>query len=503
MLKKKILIEFKNVSIKKGETVILKDINFEIKQGQNWAIIGENGSGKSTLLNAIAENATPASGHIIKSENIKTVLFTGDFKANRLVSQSYQYYQQRYNSDDADITPTVYQIIQNQLNPLYTVDVNSVALTEKLYTENDIEHYAKLLKINHLLHRKIITLSNGETRRVRLLNVLLKKPQLLLLDNPFVGLDVESRQTLHTILQDIMLEGIQIVLVCTPNEIPQGISDVIALKEGKIEKILRGPFVQNWKQNDDLNAPKLDTDILSKIKSKPIFDSFENAVNFRNVTIQYKGEKVVNGIDWVVKKGEKWALMGPNGSGKSTILSLIMADNPQGYGNDYDLFDRKRGSGESIWDIKKRIGFVSPEFHLYTNTYQKVWAIVASGLFDTPQLSKPLTDAQIETVKMYLQLFDLDKDKNKLLNQLSMGQQRWVFLARALVKNPPLLILDEPCQGLDEANMVSFRNLVNDLVVSLDKTLIYVTHYEAEIPACVDRVFRIEKGNVVGKFISR
>jgi molybdate transport system ATP-binding protein len=427
------------------------------------------------------------------------VLFTGDFKANRLVSQSYQYYQQRYNSDDADITPTVYQIIQNQLNPLYTVDVNSVALTEELYTENDIEHYAKLLKINHLLHRKIITLSNGETRRVRLLNVLLKKPQLLLLDNPFVGLDVESRQTLHTILQDIMLEGIQIVVVCAPNEIPHGISDIIVLKEGKMVEILRGPFVQNLEQNDDLNAPKLENTILSKIKSKPIFDSFENAVNFRNVTIQYKGEKVVNGIDWVVKKGEKWALMGPNGSGKSTILSLIMADNPQGYGNDYDLFDKKRGSGESIWDIKKRIGFVSPEFHLYTNTYQKVWVIVASGLFDTPQLSKPLTDAQIETVKMYLQLFDLDKDKNKLLNQLSMGQQRWVFLARALVKNPPLLILDEPCQGLDEANMVSFRNLVNDLVVSLDKTLIYVTHYEAEIPACVDRVFRIEKGSRVNE----
>jgi molybdate transport system ATP-binding protein len=488
------MIEFKNVSIKKGETVILNDINFEIKQGQNWAIIGENGSGKSTLLNAIAENATPTLGQITKSENVKTVLFTGDFKANRLVSQSYQYYQQRYNSDDANITPTVYQIIQNQLNPLYTVDTNSVVTNEKLYTENDIEHYAKLLKINHLLHRKIITLSNGETRRVRLLNCLLKKPQLLLLDNPFVGLDVESRQTLHDILQNIMLEGIQIVLVCTPNEIPQSISDIISLKEGKIVEILRGPFVRDLEQNSDLNSSKLDSDIVSKIKSKPIFDDFENAVNFRNVTIQYKGEKVVNGIDWVVKKGEKWALMGPNGSGKSTILSLIMADNPQGYGNDYDLFDKKRGSGESIWDIKKRIGFVSPEFHLYTNTHQKVWAIVASGLFDTPQLSKPLTDAQIETVKMYLQLFDLDKHKNKLLNQLSMGQQRWVFLARALVKNPPLLILDEPCQGLDKANMVSFRSLVNDLVVSLDKTLIYVTHYEAEIPACVDKVFRIEKG---------
>ena len=502
------MIEFKNVSIKKGETIILNDINFEIKQGQNWAIIGENGSGKSTLLNVIGENTTPFLGHITKPENHKIVLFTGDFKANRLVNQSYQYYQQRYNSDDAEITPTVYQIIQNQLNPLYTVDTNSVAFTEKLYADIDIEYYAKLLKINHLLHRKIITLSNGETRRVRLLNALLKKPQLLLLDNPFVGLDVESRQILHTILQDIMLEGIQIVVVCTHNEIPPNIFNVILLKGGKIEKIwnaetprtlsgLKGPSVQDLKQNDNLNAPHLDTSILSKIKSKPIFDDFEYAVNFRNITIQYKGEKVIDGIDWVIKKGEKWALMGPNGSGKSTLLSLIMADNPQGYGNDYDLFDRKRGSGESIWDIKKRIGFVSPEFHLYTNTHRKVWEIVASGLFDTPQLNNKLTGEEIETVKLYLHLFDLDKDKNKLLNQLSMGQQRWVFLARALVKNPPLLILDEPCQGLDEANMVCFRQLVNDLVVSLDKTLIYVTHYEAEIPACVDRIFRIEKGRRV------
>ena len=190
-------------------------------------------------------------------------------------------------------------------------------------------------------------------------------------------------------------------------------------------------------------------------------------------------------------------MLGPNGSGKSSILSLITADNPQAYRNDFDLFDRKRGSGESIWAIKKRIGFVSPELHLYADAHNSVWKIIASGLFDTAVLFKPLSNEQAESVADFIQLFNLENVKDKLLHQLSSGQQRLVFLARALVKNPPLLILDEPCQSLDHAHMVYFRELVNELVVSLDKTLIYVTHYEAEIPACVNQVFRIEKGKRV------
>ena len=405
------------------------------------------------------------------------------------------------------------------IKPLNTTNEASVTLPPKPYTDLEIEAWSNVLKIKHLLTHSIVTLSNGETRRVLLLMALLKKPDVLLLDNPFIGLDVDSRRILHNILGNIRQAGIQIIIVCAAAEIPEGITHVLALKAGKITEILlrneipifsgRGSQIQEMRlsglENNQIATADsqksavsiLNPDLLSIIIEKPTRNGFEYAVRFRNTTIQYNGEKVVNGINWDIKKGERWALLGPNGSGKSSLLSLITADNPQGYRNDFDLFDRKRGSGESIWDIKKRIGFVSPELHLYAETHNVVWKIIASGLFDVAALYKNLNATEAQTVANYIKLFGLENVKDKLLYQLSSGQQRLVFLARALVKNPPLLILDEPCQGLDAAHINYFCDLIDELVVSMDKTLIYVTHYESEIPSCVNQVFRIEKGRGV------
>jgi molybdate transport system ATP-binding protein len=496
-------IKLIQVSVKKGNTTILTDINLNINPTENWAILGENGSGKTTLLQLLAGSEIGLKGRIERQKGVKTELVASSFKTNRLVNKVYQYYQQRYTFDAAALAPTVYEIVQNQVKPLNTVNDNSVSLPPKSYTDSVVEEWANTLKINHLLHHKIVTLSNGETRRVHLLMSLLKQPNILLLDNPFIGLDVESRQILHNILNQISASGIQITIVCAASEIPECITNTVVLKEGKIENILRGSQISDFRneisesENTALKQSYFDKKVLIKIKEKKVENDFEYAVRFRNTSVEYGGKKVVNNINWDVKKGERWALLGPNGSGKSSLLSLIMADNPQAYRNDFDLFDRKRGTGESIWAIKKRIGFVSPELHLYADAHNQVWKIIASGLFDTALLFKNITAQQAETVSDYIQLFGLQAVKDKLLHQLSSGQQRLVFLARALVKNPPLLILDEPCQSLDQANMIYFRELVNELVVSLDKTLIYVTHYEAEIPACVNQIFRIERGKRV------
>ncbi len=495
-------IKLNQVSVKKGTTLIFDDINLDINKGENWAIIGENGSGKTTLLQLLAGNTEGVKGLYERQKDLKTELVASSFKTNRLVNKAYQYYQQRYTADGAALAPTVYEVVQNQVKPLNTVDEKSVTLPPKPYTDSVIKEWANVLKVNHLLSHSIVTLSNGETRRILLLMALLKQPHILLLDNPFIGLDVVSRQILHTILNNIMAKGIQIVIVCAASEIPKSITHTVVLKDGKIAEILRGRQISNLKSDSTNHQPQitntlLDPILLSKIMAKPAQNDFEYAVRFRNTTIQYGTEKVVNDISWDVKKGERWALLGSNGSGKSSLLSLITADNPQGYRNDFDLFDRKRGSGESIWQIKKRIGFVSPELHLYADAHNQVWKIIASGLFDVAALYKSLTAIEAETVANYIKLFSLESVKDKLLYQLSSGQQRLVFLARALVKNPPLLILDEPCQGLDEDHIAYFKTVINDLVLSMDKTLIYVTHYEAEIPACVNQIFKIEKGKKV------
>jgi len=178
-------------------------------------------------------------------------------------------------------------------------------------------------------------------------------------------------------------------------------------------------------------------------------------------------------------------------------LSLITADNPQAYANAIWLFDRRRGTGETIWDIKKKIGFVSPELHLYFDTAATVFDVIASGLFDTIGLFRPLNEEQTALVALWIQLLSLQELRSRRLIQLSTGGQRMVLLARALIKNPPMLILDEPCQGLDDEQTAYFRELVTILCETFGTTLIYVSHYQQELPSCINHWLRLEKGVAV------
>jgi molybdate transport system ATP-binding protein len=247
------------------------------------------------------------------------------------------------------------------------------------------------------------------------------------------------------------------------------------------------------------NARVLPDDDLKKFTAGQPPSTFHFAVKMQHVEIKYAGKKILDNINWQVRNGERWSLSGPNGSGKSTLLSLINADNPQAYANDIYLFDRKRGTGETIWDIKKKIGFVSPELHLYFDKGITCFNVVASGLFDTIGLFRKINEQQSSLVIKWMQLLKIEHLRNKFLFQLSNSGQRLILLARALVKNPPLLILDEPCQGLDDNQVHTFKNLINEICLAGNKTLIYVSHYPEEIPACVTKFIRLQNGKMVEK----
>ncbi len=481
----------KNVTLQKGNRTILSELNWQINAGEHWAIIGGNGSGKSTLLDALGGKLFPRRGKIQQPHYEDLVLIPRDYSFHRIVGSAYQYYQQRFSSIGAEIAPTVWEILQNQVKPLGTFDAKSVAMPLPAYDEDFLQKQAVRFRIDHLLHRPVVTLSNGETRRTLIAYAFLKQPKVLLLDNPFIGLDAESRTNLHELLNEIS-QYIQLVIVSSVTDIPVCLTHVIELIDKKTHHLHKQPFLE--KITEVSAELSLNQDLIAKERIKATFSDFKRAVTFRNATVRYSGVNVVDKVNWQVKRGERWALMGSNGSGKSTLLSLIVGDNPQAYQNDFDLFDRKRGTGESIWEIKERIGYVSPEFHIYFNRHTVVWKAVASGLFDTAGLFKTLTEAEHELVNDYLKLLNIEHLKDRLVNELSSGQQRLIFLARALVKNPPLLILDEPCQGLDFNHIVQFRELVNKLVLELDKTLIYVTHYEEEIPACVTKFLILNNG---------
>ncbi|MGE4490434.1 MAG: ABC transporter ATP-binding protein, partial [Kiritimatiellales bacterium] len=246
-------------------------------------------------------------------------------------------------------------------------------------------------------------------------------------------------------------------------------------------------------------------------------ESFENIVLMRDVHVELNGKKILQGINWQVKPGEQWVLQGHNGAGKTTLLSLITADNPQGYTNDLILFDRKRGSGESIWDIKRKIGFVSPELHLYFlrgsgifntipglnktahETYDSLSCleVITSGFMDEIGFSSPADDHQLHAAKTWLSILQLNHLSKRLFMHASLGEQRTLLLARALVKSPPLLILDEPCQGLDAGQVRRFTALLNRICEQLHTTMIYVTHRDEEIPACATKRLVLQNGQAV------
>ncbi len=484
------MIRFSHVSIRKGEHTLLEDLNFSFDQPFKIGVIGETGSGKSTLLDTMAGKIFPVTGVIEKPHHSKILLVPRDYSFNRLVGAAYQYYQQRYSAYDSEIGPSLREILQGQVKPVGTIDEKSVELAPALYEDGWLNEICQKLNVFHLLDRKVTSLSNGETRRSLLAWSLLKKPEILLLDNPFTGLDTASKELLKSIIDNL---PVSVILVCAESDLPSRLEQVIHLEKGRIKNRYTPPFPVGLIAPKEIN--------LNSSGLFSFFDpgnhNFQVAFEIKNGQVAYGEKKALDDVNWQVKRGEKWALMGPNGSGKTTLLSLISADNPKAYQNNITLFDRRRGSGESIWEIKRKIGFVSPELHLFFPKNSPAFKVVASGLFDSMGLYRKLKAEEEKLIHQLMESLELLHLKDKLLSQVSAGEQRQLLLARALIKNPPLLLLDEACQNLDYQHMVYFRELVETLVSKFDKTLIYVTHNPEEIPRSVNRFLYLENGRVI------
>src|SRR5579871_2595292 len=479
-------LELENVTVNSGGKILLNNISFAIHRNEQWGIVGSSGSGKTLLANTIA-GKNFYSGKIdyhfpTKKNNKNSILVVEQqHKFKNLFNTSDLYYQQRFNSYDAEQTITVEQ-----------------ELKEHFADENFLKsEWIDELHIRSLLNEPLIQLSNGENKRVQLVIALLENPELLILDNPFVGLDVEGRKTLQQIIKKISEKGIQVLLITSLNEIPESITHIACLEKGTLI-CANEKHKFSLKNNSVNNKAVLNTELLHQLKPS-IANDFSTAIKMVHVNIKYGDKQILHNINWEVKKSERWNLSGPNGAGKSTLLSLVTADNPQAYANEIYLFDKRRGTGESIWDIKQKIGFVSPELHLYFDFSATCFEVIASGLFDTIGLFRQLNELQIEKVSLWLKLFRLENVISKRLPQISLSEQRKTLLARALIKTPPLLILDEPCQGLDDEQTEYFKELIDQICTAFNSTLIYVSHYQNQIPECVNDFLNLENGRVVNK----
>jgi molybdate transport system ATP-binding protein len=332
---------------------------------------------------------------------------------------------------------------------------------------------------------------------LQLIKHLVPQPQVLILDKVFTGLDAESRKELHSIINRQALSGTTIILITDEKELPGCITHIAELHNGKLVQFeARKKFVASGTENsDELINQQLTGHLLAASPEK-----FNCIVKMNDVTIKYGDKIILDNINWDVAQGERWLVKGHNGAGKSTLLSLITADNPQAYSQDIQLFDKKRGTGESIWDIKKHIGYVSPELHRYFDFGVTVHNVIASGLFDTMGLFRRLNHVQEQVVGNWIMLFGMEEESDKPLYLLPAGQQRRALLARALIKNPVLLVLDEPCQGLDNHQTKQFLLLIDEICSHSKTTLIFVSHYDDEIPACITRKLELQQGKQISLF---
>ena len=436
------------------------------------AIAGRNASGKTLYIDRMRKQ--------LASDKVRYIAFTDSYGVN--IDGQY-YLQLRWNQHDIDHeTPTVGELLQRAYLLAGSDSEERRQMQQQLY---------RLFHMGEFLDKYIITLSSGELRKFQLTKTLFADPRLLIMDNPFIGLDAETRDQLKELLKALATErGIEIILVLSKtDDIPDFVTEVIAFDDEAQDQHAHYASAADYYAHQQPVPPHVLTekkrnDILSLPNHDNDYDC-QCVVDMKNVSIRYGERTILKNLNWTVNNGERWALSGQNGSGKSTLLSLVCADNPQSYACDITLFDRPRGSGESIWDIKKHIGYVSPEMHRSYKRNLPSIRIVASGLMDSIGLYAVPDEKDYERCRWWLDIFGIAHLADRPFLQLSSGEQRLVLLARAFVKDPQLLILDEPLHGLDLYNRRLVKDIIETFCQRRNKTMIMVTHYETELPACI------------------
>lgn len=507
------IIKVENGVTRHPDWRMAEPINIEILQGEQIAIAGDNAAGKSRLIevltghfpllmNEVQYDFSPSPLKMV-SENLKYITFRDSYGD----TDGTYYYQQRWNQHDIDEnTPTAGQLLEEAFRQAdesigrgLTEDERKAAQKQRTSFRNKL---TKIFHLEELMDKYIISLSSGELRKFQLTKTLGTGPRVIIMDNPFIGLDAQTRDQLRDLLQQLSIEThLLIILVQSKvDNIPDFITHVIPIEGLHIlPKITREAYQQQLQKRVLEPLPQEKKEWILSLPQKdlsqePFYPKEGNEIlKFNNVSIRYSSRTILKDLNWTVNEGEKWAMSGENGAGKSTLLSLVCADNPQAYACDIELFGHRRGTGESIWEIKRHIGYVSPEMHRAYLKDLPAIDIVASGLTDSVGLYTRPKRKQKEICLSWMDIFGIKELADRTFLNLSSGEQRLCLLARAFVKDPELLILDEPLHGLDLHHRALVKEIIDTFCSRKHKTLVMVTHYKEEFPKCITHSIYLRK----------
>jgi len=424
----------------------------EIQPGERWGIVGRNGSGKSFLAAELAERY---GGALVSFEVEDAIL------------------ERELREDDSeflggvDFGRTVRELIEEDLSD----------------GEEPLE-LAEKLGLGGLLEQGFLTLSTGEKRRLMLARALGESTDLIVLDEPFDGLDQAFRQPLRD-----LLAGRDLVMVANRLSDLEGVVSHVALVEGG-RCLLAGEMEEMMAKETFRQFTHLGAEVVKLPEGRGVEAPPGPLVVMKEVTVVHGGREIISSFNWVVERGENWKISGPNGCGKSTLVNLVTGDHTQCYSNEVTVMGMRRGSGESVWDVKRFIGIVSPGLHQQYRVGANALTVVASGFVDSVGIYQDVAPEQVKEARRWLSLVGMGEWVNRPFRGFSYGQQRLLLIARALVKRPPLLILDEPCQGLDEMNRALVLGVIDRIVAMGLTQILYITHEPEDRLECVTHELR-------------
>lgn len=504
-----VVISLEKVTLRAGTRFAFPRTNWTIHAGEQWAILGPNNSGKSLLAAVLAGEVTPVRGEVnpawpagTDSQFSKPAVLVSPHTHRAVANAESSFYQSRWHSGLGEGHFTAGQFLsQEHVEEINPFEVNPSRTPRQIYLARR-RAGIRLLRLAPLLRRRLLCLSNGEMRRTLLAQALCHAPRLLVLDEPFAGLDAATRRHLARVIETLMRDGMQIVVATArPDEIPAGTTHLLLVSgrqvvaQGTTTDLLNHPLVQRLRTESIPATPPV-------IRRKSDFSSGRQTadapiVEITNATVQFGSKKILHRVSWTIRRGEHWVLLGPNGSGKTTLLSLIQGDNPQAYAQDLRLFGLTPDSTQTLWRARRHIGWLSPELHLHYPPEWNCLDVVCSGFFDSMGLFEHCTSHQRQMAGIILRQLGLSRRARLRLGELSLGDQRLVLLARALAKRPQLLVLDEPCQALDSSHRRLVLTTVDHVAMTSGLSLIFVTHHRREIPACMTHLLRLKAGRVV------
>jgi len=434
-------------------------INWQIHRGEHWAVVGGNGSGKTALLALLQRQIPLSAGTLQLAADIdveQDIAVVSMDEAQRLI--------------DADIRHDISDVCDN------AVDAGTTLL--QLLLQSGIDDAAaraalQATGIGELANRGLRFVSTGQLRRALIARAMAGNCKLIAFDNPLDGLDAQSRETILAAITQLMTPARTTLYLARDSSLPAGITHVLQLRDCSV--IYAGPR-EHWQHTTQQQAHHAVTMRDIDFASAPL-------IRFDDVALCYDDRPIFQHANFSVHRFQHTLVSGPNGCGKSTLLALITGDNHKVYGKDIWMFGARRGSGESVWEIKARQGIVSTALHsLYPRGFNGL-QVVLSGLFDTLGLYDNVGIREKTLALQTLSRFGLADLADKAFHRASYGQQRQLLLARAVIKNPPLLILDEPCIGIDEEHRQQFVQQLADIMQQGDCTVMYVSHVAEEIPA--------------------